>query len=182
MGGELKRRSRAIVFVLLLAIGLAVARTAYLGVVRGPALRRAASEEQLASETILAPRGTITDRSGVDLAISEPAQEVSADPHRVTDAYSESQKLAPLLKVGAGELDAKLSESAAGFVYLARDVPDRQAEQVEKLALPGIELSPTLTPASTRKVSSPGSSSACWGPKASPSPGSNTHSTGSSAA
>ncbi len=65
-------------FVLLV---LAAGRTVYLGVVRGASLRKAASDQQLTYETVTAPRGAITDRNGVDLAVSEPAQDISADPY-----------------------------------------------------------------------------------------------------
>ena len=70
-------------FFLLLA--LAAARTLYLGTVRAGTLRRAAQTQQLTTETLPAQRGTITDRNGVDLAVSEPAQEISATPYLVKD-------------------------------------------------------------------------------------------------
>ncbi len=141
---RLRRRSGVILLVLLGGLVLGAVKVAYLGVVKGPALSRAASEQQLATESILAPRGTITDRNGIDLAISEPAQEITADPHLVTNAYKEAAQLGPLLGISTEKLTAKLSENK-GFVYLDRSLPQTAAEQVEKLALPGIEHSPVLT-------------------------------------
>ena len=135
---RLRRRSGVILLVLLGGLVLGAVKVAYLGVVKGPALSRAASEQQLATESILAPRGTITDRNGIDLAISEPAQEITADPHLVTNAYKEAAQLGPLLGISTEKLTAKLSENK-GFVYLDRSLPQTAAEQVEKLALPGIE-------------------------------------------
>ena len=64
------------VFVALLAV--AAARATYLGVVHGAALRRLAHTQQVTDETVPAQRGTITDRNGTVLAISEPADEISA--------------------------------------------------------------------------------------------------------
>ena len=69
------------VFFGLLAI--AAGRTLYLGVLHSAALRRAANTQQVTIEEVPAPRGTITDRHGTVLAISEPADDISADPYLV---------------------------------------------------------------------------------------------------
>ena len=84
----------ALFFVLLV---VAAGRTVYLGVLRGGSLRKAASDQQLTYEPVTAPRGTITDRNGVDLAISEPAQDISADPELIGDPLGAARRLAPLL-------------------------------------------------------------------------------------
>ena len=68
-------------FVALLAV--AAARTMYLGVLHGAALRRLARTQQVTEETVPAQRGTITDRNGTVLAISEPAEDISATPYLV---------------------------------------------------------------------------------------------------
>ena len=75
-----QRRIGAIFAVLFLLLVLAAGRTAYLGVVRGAALKQAASNQQITDETVNAQRGTISDRMGVDLAVSEPARDLAADP------------------------------------------------------------------------------------------------------
>ena len=100
---SLQRRVGAIFGLFFVLLVLAAGRTVYLGVVRGGALRKAASDEQLTYETVTAPRGTITDRNGVDLAVSEPAQDISADPYLVTDPLGAARRLAPLLGQTAGE-------------------------------------------------------------------------------
>src|SRR5690348_332301 len=84
----------ALFFLLLL---LAAARALYLGGPHAGALRRAAQTQQLTQETVPAQRGTITDRNGVPLAISEPAEELSADPYLIKAPLQVSQRLAPLL-------------------------------------------------------------------------------------
>jgi cell division protein FtsI (penicillin-binding protein 3) len=127
-------------FVLLVLAG---GRTAYLGLIRGATLRQAASDQQITKETVTAQRGAITDRNGVDLAVSEPARDLSADPYLLHDPLGAAQKLAPLLGQSQAELLRKLSERT-GFVYLARAVPARQAEQVLALKLPGVDGTPTM--------------------------------------
>jgi len=133
----LQRRIGPIFAIFFLLLVLAGARTAYLGVIRGSALRKAASEQQITDETITAQRGTISDRMGVDLAVSEPAQDLVADPYLLTNPLSAAEHLAPLLGQTQAEMLRKLSEHT-GFVYLARGVPDRQAESVLALKIPGI--------------------------------------------
>ena len=128
-------------FFLLLV--LAAARVLYLGTVRAPALRRAAQTQQLSTETLPAQRGTITDRDGVDLAVSEPAQEISATPYLIKDPLQASQQLAPLLGLTQAQVLSKLSERT-GFVYLARALPARQARAVMALKLEGVSGTPTM--------------------------------------
>jgi len=127
-------------FILLV---LAAGRTAYLGVVRGAPLRRAASNQQLTDETVIAQRGTITDRNGVDLAVSEPARDLSADPYLLRDPLGASQRLAPLLAQTPASVLRKLSERT-GFVYLARAMPAKQAQAVLDLKIPGVSGTPVM--------------------------------------
>ncbi len=127
-------------FVLLV---LAAARTAYLGVVRGSTLRKAASDQQLTDEVVTAQRGAITDRNGVELAISEPARDVSADPYLLSDPLAAAQKLAPLLGQSEAKVLHKLSQHT-GFVYLARALPGAQADRILALKLPGVAGTPVM--------------------------------------
>ncbi len=138
-----QRRIGAIFGLFFLLLVVAAGRTVYLGVVRGPTLRKAASNQQLTYETVTAPRGTITDRNGVDLAVSEPAQDLSADPYLITDPLGAAQRLAPLLGQTQASVLRKLSERA-GFVYLARALPVRQAEAVLALKIPGVAGTPVM--------------------------------------
>jgi cell division protein FtsI (penicillin-binding protein 3) len=127
----------------LLLLVLAAGRTLYLGVLRSGALRKAASDQQLTYEPVNAQRGTITDRNGVDLAVSEPARDISADPYLLTDPLGAAQRLAPLLGRTQSSVLAKLSKRS-GFVYLARALPARQAEAVMALKIPGINGAPVM--------------------------------------
>jgi cell division protein FtsI (penicillin-binding protein 3) len=127
-------------FVLLV---LAAGRTVYLGVLRGGTLRKAASDQQLTEEAVTAPRGTITDRNGIELAVSEPAQDISADPYLIADPLSAARRLAPLLGQTQAQVLRKLSERA-GFVYLARALPARSAEAVLALRLAGVTGTPVI--------------------------------------
>jgi cell division protein FtsI (penicillin-binding protein 3) len=138
-----QRRVGAIFGLFFVLLVVAAGRTVYLGVLRGGTLRRAASNEQLTNETVTAPRGTITDRNGVDLAISEPAQDISADPYLITDPLSAARRLAPLLGQTRASVLTKLSERR-GFVYLARALPAKAAQAVLALRIAGVTGTPVM--------------------------------------
>jgi cell division protein FtsI (penicillin-binding protein 3) len=141
-----QRRIGVIFAVFFLALVVAAARTLYLGTVRAGALRKAAQAQQVSIEPLPAQRGAITDRNGVDLAVSEPAQDISADPYLIKDPLSAARGLAPLLGQTEVALLSKLSEHT-GFVYLARALPARRARAVTALGIEGISGTPT-----TRRV------------------------------
>jgi cell division protein FtsI (penicillin-binding protein 3) len=132
-----QHRIGAIFALFFLLLVLAAGRAFYLGELHGGALRKVARNQQLTHETVPAQRGTITDRNGVDLAVSEPAQEISADPYLLTDPLGAAQRLAPLLGRSQSQLLSELSQHS-GFVYLARALPASQAEAVLALKIPGV--------------------------------------------
>jgi cell division protein FtsI (penicillin-binding protein 3) len=122
---------------------LAATRTFYLGVLDGGSLRNAARSQQLTDEAVPAQRGSITDRNGVDLAVSEPAQDISATPYLLTDPLGAAQRLAPLLGQSQAVVLRKLSEHT-GFVFLARALPAKQAKAVLALKIPGVAGAPVM--------------------------------------
>jgi cell division protein FtsI/penicillin-binding protein 2 len=126
-------------FFLLLAIG--AMRTLYLGAIRAPSLRRAANSQHITNALVPAQRGAITDRNGVDLALSEPADDVSATPYLVQDPALAAQRLAPLLGLDQTTVLTRLTRRA-GFVYLARGLPDARARKVAALKIAGVAMTP----------------------------------------
>jgi cell division protein FtsI (penicillin-binding protein 3) len=139
----IQRRIGAMFGITFLMLVLAAGRTVYLSALRGGALRKAASSQQLTHEPVPAQRGAITDRNGIDLAVSEPAQDISATPYLVKDPLSSAQRLAPLLGQSQAAVLHKLSERG-GFVYLARALPAKQAQEVAALKIPGIAGAPVM--------------------------------------
>jgi cell division protein FtsI (penicillin-binding protein 3) len=127
-------------FILLVLAG---GRTLYLAALKGGSLRKAAATQQLTAEAVPAQRGAITDRNGVDLAVSEPAQDISATPYLVKEPLAAAQKLAPLLGVPQPQVLRDLSERS-GFVYLRRALPAKQAHAVMALKLAGVAGAPVM--------------------------------------
>jgi cell division protein FtsI (penicillin-binding protein 3) len=138
-----QRRIGAIFATGFALLALAGLRTLYLGTLQGGALRKAARTQQVTYEAVPALRGTISDRNGVDLAVSEPAQDISATPYLLKDPLGAAQRLAPLLGQGQDEVLRKLSQRS-GFVYLARALPAAQSRAVLALRLPGINGTPVI--------------------------------------
>jgi cell division protein FtsI/penicillin-binding protein 2 len=127
-------------FLALLAIG--ATKAAWLGVVRAGSLKRAAVTQQEANITVPARRGAIVDAHGIELAVSEPAQDIVATPYLVKDAPAVAARLAPLLGKPEDELLRQLARRDTGFAYLARRVPAGKADKVQKLKIEGLEFVP----------------------------------------
>ncbi|MGH2872042.1 MAG: peptidoglycan D,D-transpeptidase FtsI family protein, partial [Solirubrobacteraceae bacterium] len=113
------------IFVLLLVVG--ILRAGYLGTIRSGALRRAAGAQQVQRVAIPAPRGELTDRNGVVYAISEPEDEIIADPYLINSDHKDPQKLAdqlaPLLGMTRSATLADLTKPRTGYVKLATVSP-----------------------------------------------------------
>jgi cell division protein FtsI (penicillin-binding protein 3) len=141
-----QRRIGALFGVFFVLLVLAAGRTLYLGAWHSGALRQAARTQQLTLEPLPAQRGTITDRNGVALAISEPAEDISATPYLVKNPLEAARRLAPLLGQTQSALLAKLSQHT-GFVYLTRGLPAARAREVMHLNIAGLAGAPV-----TRRV------------------------------
>jgi len=136
----LERRIGLLFAAFLALLLLAAGRALFLGTIKGSSLASAAASQQVSSLELPARRGTIVDRNGAELAVSEPADDVSANPHFVKDPVKTAARLAPLLGTDEDDLIKKLAKRDTGFVYLARALPATQADRIGKLDLPGIQL------------------------------------------
>jgi cell division protein FtsI/penicillin-binding protein 2 len=125
------------VFLGLLAV--AGLRSAFLGTVKASGLKKAAATQQVQTVTVPARRGGITDRDGVQLAVSEPADDISATPYLIKDPAKAADQISKILGVDEGELLAKLTRKDTGFVYIERSVPGDIASKVKKLEIEGID-------------------------------------------
>ncbi len=113
------RRIGLLFLVFVLALSAAFLRAGWLGAVKAPALKAAAATQQVQTLTLPAPRGTITDRDGAVLALSESASDISATPYLIRDKNRAAAALAPLLQADEADVLRKLNQPG-GFVYLGR--------------------------------------------------------------
>ena len=130
-------------FLALLALG--VARAADLGVLNAGSLQKAAVTQQVVRDVIPATRGTITDRNGTELALSEAADEIVADPFLIKHPLTVAQRLAPWLQMPVLSVERLVSKPHTGYVPLAYLLPADRATQIMKLQINGISEVPKMT-------------------------------------
>jgi cell division protein FtsI (penicillin-binding protein 3) len=122
----------------LLLLGLAALRATWLGTVRSGSLSDRAVSQQIEDMADPARRGTIFDRNGAELAVSEDSVTVFAHPFLIKDPIKVAARLAPLIGRNEDELLRKLSDRATTFVYLRRKMDASLGEKIEQLGIEGI--------------------------------------------
>ena len=135
----LNRRIGLLFGTFLILLILAVGRAAWLGTVKAGEFKQRALSQQVEDMDLPARRGTITDRHGTELAVSEDAVTVFANPFLIDDAPQVAAKLAPLIERPATEVLEKLADRGRGFVYLRRKLDATRGAKVEALEIEGID-------------------------------------------
>jgi cell division protein FtsI (penicillin-binding protein 3) len=136
---RLVERRIGLLFALFLALlGLAALRATWLGTVKAGSLAERAVSQQIEDLTVAARRGTIVDRNGIELAVSEDSVTVFANPFLIEDPAKVAARLAPLVGRSQDELLRKLTDGEAGFVYLRRKMDASLGERVEQLEIEGV--------------------------------------------
>ena len=127
-------------FLVLLCV--AVGRAAWVQGIQGAGLSADAQSQQ--TETVPVPglRGSILDRKGRELAVSEDAVDVVATPYQVKDPDRTAKRLAPVLHMSESDVLNALASGSPGFAYVARNVDLSAAGRLRKLDLPGITTVP----------------------------------------
>lgn len=129
--------------VLLVAFGLlaalVVGKLVDLQVVSPTRYRQLSADQRMRTQTLAADRGTIFDRSGVELAVSLPQRSVFVDPQLISDPANTARALAAVLGVDPAAVKARIGEGGR-FAYVARQVPDDLADRVADLGLNGVGL------------------------------------------
>jgi cell division protein FtsI (penicillin-binding protein 3) len=121
----------------LLCFLVIAARAFWLQGVRGAQLASEAAYQQTDVVTVPGLRGSLLDRFGNPLAISEDAKTIYATPYQVKKPRQTAEKLASILDMDEGEVLKSLTEDS-GFAYVARKVDLPRAARVARLELPGI--------------------------------------------
>ena len=119
-GSLVNRRIRLLLVLFVLALGGTFLRAVWLQSVRAASLARMANVQHRETVELPASRGTIYDRTGVQLAIGEQATTVYADPRQVRDPRATARLAGRILGVDPSKLYAALADRTHGFVYVAR--------------------------------------------------------------
>jgi cell division protein FtsI (penicillin-binding protein 3) len=121
----------------LLCFLVIAGRAFWLQGVQGAKLASEAAYQQTDVVTVPGLRGSLLDRFGNPLAVSEDAKTIYATPYQVKKPRQTAAKLASILDLEQGEVLKSLTEES-GFAYVARKVEVPRAARVERLELPGI--------------------------------------------
>ncbi|RTE86323.1 MULTISPECIES: penicillin-binding transpeptidase domain-containing protein [Gammaproteobacteria] len=134
---------------ILLCMGMVffalVARAAYIQVIEPDRLRHEGDLRTVRVSEDRVQRGTISDRNGVELAVSVPVQTVWADPQRVHNEGGLNdmrrwEALAEVFNTPLEQLLGKVENPERRFVYLERMVTPAVARYVRELDIPGVSL------------------------------------------
>jgi cell division protein FtsI/penicillin-binding protein 2 len=139
---QANHRIRLLVVFFAVVFAAVFARAFWLQVVRGSALAARAQSQHRETITIPAGRGTIFDRTGVQLAIGEQTTTVYADPRQVRNARAVALAAHETLGVNANVLYPQLLDKRKQFVYVARFADPARAAQLEKRDLAGLGFYP----------------------------------------
>jgi cell division protein FtsI (penicillin-binding protein 3) len=113
------------------------ARAFWLQGVQGAELASEAAYQQTDVVTVPGLRGSLLDRFGNPIAVSEDAKTIYATPYQVKRPRETAEKLASILDLEEDEVLKSLTEDS-GFSYVARKVDVPSAARVARLELPGI--------------------------------------------
>ena len=105
--------------------------------VRSASYVRMAANQDVASVTLPALRGSILASNGAELALSELRSLVFADPTEITNASAEARRLAVVLGRPASTIRSQLTAKTT-YVVLAAGLSEQTGQRVASLGLAGI--------------------------------------------
>jgi cell division protein FtsI/penicillin-binding protein 2 len=139
---QANRRIRLLLAVFVVLFAGTLARATWLQGVQAASLGRMAQRQHRETITVPAGRGTIFDRTGVQLAIGEQTTTVYADPRQVTEPRRIAVAAQHLLGADANQLYPQLVDKRHGFVYVARFAAPKDAAAFMKKGFAGVNSYP----------------------------------------
>lgn len=132
-----RERHRFTLGLMVLLLCVVGGRLVYLQAYAAPSLAEKAHDQRTRDLELDPKRGTIFDRDGEVLAVSQEARTVYASPRLVKDATATAEAIVGVLG-GDVEQYAERLQKDNGFVYVARKIDPVQALDLESLKLAGI--------------------------------------------
>jgi cell division protein FtsI (penicillin-binding protein 3) len=127
-----------VLIVALMILSLIGGRLLQLQGLDRSAYAASAQVQQLQTLTLMASRGSITDRNGDVLASSVDARDVVADPEQISDPTAAANQLAPLLGMNVGTLATELGRHTQYALLTPSPVTPEVGAEVLALKLPGV--------------------------------------------
>ncbi|MDY0088609.1 MAG: penicillin-binding protein 2, partial [Coriobacteriia bacterium] len=132
-----RERHRFTLGLMIFLLCVVSGRLVYLQAYAAPALAEKAQSQRTRDLELEPKRGTIYDRDGEVLAVSQEARTVYASPRFVKDATATAEAIAGVLGGDVAQYTERLQKDN-GFVYVARKIDPEQALALESLKLAGI--------------------------------------------
>jgi cell division protein FtsI (penicillin-binding protein 3) len=114
-------------------------RSGWIQLYKGPQLERLAAKQTLSTEFERGRRGRILARDGELLATSVEAKSAYLRPLEVQDRETTAQTLAEVLGVSREGIRKHLA-SRKNFIWIKRQITDREAAALNRVDLPGVYL------------------------------------------
>lgn len=121
--GQIHRRIRALVAITFALFIVLILRLVDVQAVNASAISARATNELLNTSTLLAPRGTITDSRGIELARSVAAFTIVIDQTMITDPAKAAEITAPILGMTREELIPLYTGTKRYQIILKNAVP-----------------------------------------------------------
>ena len=121
----------AVIFLSLCFLVVTI-RYGWLQIVQGDALGERMRSQVGEAFAIQSPRGTITDRSGRELAVSTMTKSLYVDPAHVKDAEALAADIAPALALSEQEIRDDIAVGG-GFVWVKRRLDHDEYEAVRRI-------------------------------------------------
>ncbi|MDD5748289.1 MAG: penicillin-binding protein 2 [Actinomycetota bacterium] len=132
-----ERRVATVVVVFFLCLAVVCIRLVIIQGIEARRYKQIADKQRFSLLTVTPRRGTIFDREGEILAISEDVTTIYATPYQVKNASSAAKKIARVLGEDESDVQKKLN-SKKGFCYIAKKVDNRVAQKIKKMKIEGI--------------------------------------------
>ncbi len=142
MNRVVNRRIRLLLAALTLAFAGLLLRATWLQGVRAESLSRLGQTQHREAVTLPAGRGTIYDRTGVELGLGERATTVYANPRQITNPRAAAVAVERTLGVDADRVYPQLADRTRGFLYIERQADPAQAASLQRLKLAGFGFYP----------------------------------------
>jgi cell division protein FtsI (penicillin-binding protein 3)/stage V sporulation protein D (sporulation-specific penicillin-binding protein) len=136
------RRIRLILACFVVVFAAALGRAGWLQVVHASTLGKQAQRMHEETTTTPAGRGSILDRTGVQLAIGEQDTTIYADPHLVTDPRAVAIAAQRILGVDGNALYPQLVRKQTHFLYVARFADPKLADKFLAKGFAGVNSYP----------------------------------------
>ena len=131
------RRLIVVAAVLFLCLAVVAGKLIVIQGLEAGRYKKLAAQQRDSNIKITPRRGTVFDREGEVLAISEDVTSVYTTPYLVKNKKEAAAKIAGILGTDEAEIQSKLDEHS-GFVYIARKIDNPIADKIKKLKLDGI--------------------------------------------